>query len=443
MQVKLTGISSYADLEKAKQAEAIAASFARCSRSNLSLSELRNQALSDVESARKSNEKIVFQMGHKSIAEHVCMNFDFSGVSRLAVEYIEKHRLASFTERSQRYTNIIDNALLPDEFKDKDAKRMFFGFTEASQELYEELSDNIEKKNPSKGDPSREDSRYVLSLATPTQLGMTVNARSLERVIFSLRGVGLSETHKIAELLEAEGKKYVPSLIKYTQRPQTAGSGLFFGEGKAGDNVKLLSFTKDTDLVIASGLVFEQRGIFPEKFDDKSMQDIYKGVYESLSVHDTLPRAFELADFTFLLTLSSAAFAQLKRHRMMTILSSLPDPNLGIVVPESINRAGYEKEFMDFAQRSKSAWEQSGMKLASHYFLINAFKRRVLVKMNMRELCHFSRLRMDKHSQWEIRRTAHEIVRAARQRAPLASFMFCGKDDFEAQKSFLDNEGFK
>jgi thymidylate synthase ThyX len=83
--------------------ETLSASYARISRSPLAITELREQARAEIERARKSNETIVFGMGHNSIAEHAVFNFDILDVSRLLVEEIERFRLCSFTEKSQRY----------------------------------------------------------------------------------------------------------------------------------------------------------------------------------------------------------------------------------------------------------------------------------------------------------------------------------------------------
>ncbi len=60
--------------------ETLSASYARISRSPLAITELREQARAEIERARKSNETIVFGMGHNSIAEHAVFNFDILDV---------------------------------------------------------------------------------------------------------------------------------------------------------------------------------------------------------------------------------------------------------------------------------------------------------------------------------------------------------------------------
>jgi len=73
--------------------ETISSSAARISRDPRPINELRKDARADVKKARASNKAIIFIMGHKSIAEHAFFNFDITGVSRRAVEELERPRL--------------------------------------------------------------------------------------------------------------------------------------------------------------------------------------------------------------------------------------------------------------------------------------------------------------------------------------------------------------
>jgi len=73
--------------------ETLSASYARISRDPRPVNELRAVARAEVEKARRSNRKIIFKMGHHSVAEHAVFNFDIIGLSRLATEEIEKFRL--------------------------------------------------------------------------------------------------------------------------------------------------------------------------------------------------------------------------------------------------------------------------------------------------------------------------------------------------------------
>ena len=60
--------------------EVISAAYARISRSPKPVDELRKEAVNDVAAARKSNENIIFEFGHSSVAEHAVFNFDVMDV---------------------------------------------------------------------------------------------------------------------------------------------------------------------------------------------------------------------------------------------------------------------------------------------------------------------------------------------------------------------------
>ena len=67
---------------------------------------------------------------------------------------------------------------------------------------------------------------------------------------------------------------------------------------------------------------------------------------------------------------------------------------------------------------------------AAAYILTNAHRRRVSMKINARELYHIARLRGDTHAQWDIRKTAEEMVRLGKRAMPLALMLATGKDGF-------------
>jgi thymidylate synthase ThyX len=66
----------------------------------------------------------------------------------------------------------------------------------------------------------------------------------------------------------------------------------------------------------------------------------------------------------------------------------------------------------------------------AQYVLTNGHKRKVVFKLNLRELYHFVRLRSDSHAQEEIRRISDRMVDEIRERYPIVASMLCGKDGF-------------
>ncbi|MDR1324218.1 MAG: FAD-dependent thymidylate synthase, partial [Candidatus Margulisbacteria bacterium] len=95
--------------------ETLSAAYARISRDSRPINELRQAARAEVEKSRKSNQKIIFGLGHSSVAEHAVFNFDVIDVSRRAMEELEKFRLCSYTEKSQRYITLDSAYITPPE----------------------------------------------------------------------------------------------------------------------------------------------------------------------------------------------------------------------------------------------------------------------------------------------------------------------------------------
>ena len=99
--------------------ETISAAYARISRSSKGVDLLRVESLSEISKARNSNTNIIFGMGHSSIAEHAVFNLDIIGISRYLTEIVQRSRIASFTEKSQRYVTFGKNYVVPAELNKK------------------------------------------------------------------------------------------------------------------------------------------------------------------------------------------------------------------------------------------------------------------------------------------------------------------------------------
>jgi len=124
--------------------ETISAAYARISRSKKSVDELRKDAAHDVEKARRSNKNIVFEMGHSSVAEHAVFNFDIIGISRYLTEFVQRTRLASFTEKSQRYVTLDGDYVIPEELQnDAQVLKQFQDTIRLQNETYLSLFEKL------------------------------------------------------------------------------------------------------------------------------------------------------------------------------------------------------------------------------------------------------------------------------------------------------------
>ena len=448
--------------------ETLSASYARISRDPRPADELRAAARAEVERARRSNQSIIFKMGHHSVAEHAVFNFDIIGVSRLAIEEIERFRLMSFTEKSQRYITLGADFVVPEEVRGAGLEDLFVGTVKAQNALYHRLYARLkplvfakhpeaaaEPKNHAVLDGwAKEDARYIVSLATEGQLGLTANARSLELLIRRFAAKGLAELATLNARLYELAKAVAPSIILFTDpspfdaetypdlaeaAAKGAGSAPGRKPGAAPKSVALVEAPGDGDLrIIAALLHTVTRLSYAEclaraaKAGPAARKDIVRRALGRMEFYDFPPREFEHADLVYDLVLSASCFAQLKRHRMSTLTWQRYDPALGVTVPSSVREAGAEKEFLAVIDRTNETHARLETKIgpAADYVLTNAHRRRALLKINVRELYHISRLREDATAQWEIRAIAGEMSRSAAKVMPLSCLLVGGKDAF-------------
>lgn len=447
--------------------ETLSASYARISRDPRQIDLLRKIAREEVEKARKSNQAIIFKMGHHSVAEHAVFNFDIIGISRLAIEEIEHFRLCSFTEKSQRYITLGNDFVIPEEIKNSRYKDVFINIVNLQNKLYhklhKELYEYILKKYPDlANDPkqenllsgwAKEDARYITCLATEGQLGTTINARNLELLLRRFAGHKLLEVREMGERLWELVEKVAPSIIlfykanDYDQKTypelKKAVDGLIRLKKakKALVDVSLADYTENADNITLGALVhtltqspFKECLQNVKNLSGKKKLELMKTAFGYTEFYDKTLREFEYANLTYDMIISASCFAQLKRHRLSTMTCQEYNPELGVTIPESIISIGMEDEFMDVIKKTEDVYHKINENLPSvaPYILTNAHRRRVLFGCNARELYHISRLREDKHAQWDIRNITGKMTEQAKEVMPITMLLICGKDKYPA-----------
>ena len=116
--------------------------------------------------------------GHESVLEHASFTFKITGISRITLAQLTRHRIASFSVLSQRYVDQSKQGCrLPDSINRSDYAERFVDYCQTAGELYTELI---------KAGVPKEDARYILPQNVTTDLIMTMNARELGH-FFSLR----------------------------------------------------------------------------------------------------------------------------------------------------------------------------------------------------------------------------------------------------------------
>ena len=124
-------------------------------------------------------------MGHLSPFEHASYTFLLEGVSRALTHQLVRHRIASYSQRSQRYVaHDAFEYIVPPSFEGKtvetpdgpmDAVEYYHRTMAASAEAYGRLRDAL----GGSGESANQDARYVLPNAAETKIMVTMNAREL------------------------------------------------------------------------------------------------------------------------------------------------------------------------------------------------------------------------------------------------------------------------
>jgi thymidylate synthase (FAD) len=124
-------------------------------------------------------EKIM-SLGHQSVLEHASFTFGVDGISRVTSHQLVRHRIASFSQQSQRYVSHTEQfgVVIPDTIATR--PELLLRFTAELEALHLLYGDLVEAGIPA------EDARYILPNATKTNIIMTMNARELLH-FFALR----------------------------------------------------------------------------------------------------------------------------------------------------------------------------------------------------------------------------------------------------------------
>jgi thymidylate synthase (FAD) len=180
--------------------------------------------------SRKDVRKLirrVLSMGHASVLEHAAFTYGAEGISRAASHQLVRHRIASYSQQSQRYVAATFGYVTPKAIRDGEGRKgalladKFVEHMKESARLYAEML--------SAGVPP-EDARFVLPNATETKILITMNARELHH-FFALRLCRRAqwEIREMAKRMLTLANEKAPLLF------ETAGPGCVRGrcpEGK-------------------------------------------------------------------------------------------------------------------------------------------------------------------------------------------------------------------
>jgi thymidylate synthase (FAD) len=126
--------------------------------------------------------------GHMSALEHASFTFAVDGISRACSHQLVRHRVASYSQQSQRYVRFgPDGGFVIPPLVDAspEARAVFYEAMDNARRSYERLVELGSAEGRS-NESAFEDARFVLPNAAETKIVVTMNAREL-RHFFSLR----------------------------------------------------------------------------------------------------------------------------------------------------------------------------------------------------------------------------------------------------------------
>lgn len=430
--------------------EVKAVTFARCSRSDKTFAEIADE-LTEEKSA-EFNEKWVVGYGHSSVAEHAVLNIAVENISRLATEVLENNRLASYTERSSRYQVFKeDDFYFPSNLENTESGAYFVEKMKFLLKnylfFYEKIMAHLKNRIPKKMDEEEskyearlkpvalDSARFVLPVASLANIGVTMNARTLEYAISKMLSHPLKEVQDLGHELKKISQRTLPTLVKYAQpniylmetgRALASLAKKHFAV-RSGDqtNVMLVDYRDDAVNILASALMYRYSSLsFVEirskvsNMSDEEKQEIIAEALKRMSDFDVPFRELEHVYYIFDCLMDEGAYYEFKRHRMCTQTTQDLTVENGYVTPPMMAE---DKELKKIFDDSINVAEEAYRKLKEEfpeeakYFVLNAHKRRVLISLNLRELYHLVKLRAGKMAHFsiqEIARRMYDLVKA-------------------------------
>ena len=268
---------------------------------------------------------------------------------------------------------------------------------------------------------------------------MTVNARELEYALTKMLSHPLEEIQQIGTEAKKAALKIMPTLVKYaafdkyiyetaknlSKVVQKNLKKLVPNEDKP---VVLVKYDKDAEEKILAALFYKfsylsynKILVQVRKMSHKEREKIIDIALKKMTGMDRPTREFEHTYYTFDILIDYGAFRDIQRHRICTQTNQFATTVHGYATPEGIIEAGFKKEYDNLMAKASSAFQKISKRfpIASQYVVPLAFKKRVLITWNLRELFHFIRLRSGAAGHSSYRKIAQEVYKEIKKVHPL------------------------
>ena len=437
--------------------EELAVVFAMTSRRPEPFDEIKDMVTA--EKAADFHERWVLGYGHASVAEHAIVHLAVENVSRLACDTLEDNRLASYTEKSSRYQVLERNAFYTPPELDA-APDLRAAYVEACDCLFDLYHDLVERTQAylATVHPQREGERdgayrlrlrriatdvcrFVLPASTLTNVGVTMNTRSLEHAVRKLLSSDLQEEREVGEEMKEQAKSITPTLVRYADRNeyivrsrealQARSAALQppppASPGPRAVEARLVDYPADAETRLVAALLYRNTHepydavrTRAEALSAEERAAVLAAALGSLGPHDPTVRELEQIEYTFEYLMDYGAYREFKRHRMQSYLPQPLTVAEGYVEPELIQESGLSdvyREAMDVSADAYTCVAALSPRLAE-YAVTHAHLRRLFTRMNLRECYHYFKLRTQPQAHFTIRDAAQQAMDAVAQVHP-------------------------
>jgi len=425
-------------------------------------------------SSEKFWEQFYFDYGHASIADLGHVIICFEGISELAAVHIQDESLWDGQAKSSRYQDFGPGGVfVPDGIQGTPVEATYRGIAARLHQIYEALHTPIKDylvrttPKPDEMKPAAYDrtmaartfdvTRYVLTLASQTNVGQVISIRTLEKQIGRLLSLPIAELRGIGEDLKAAcanppvnvwgelcgqsagvNEPLAPTLARharpsdyvmktYPDLKQAAAERLRLGTMRASEPVELIEPHDPLDELTATLLYrvtshpYQQILAVVREWTEKEKQELVEIALHRRGPHDDLLKEFHCGyAFMFDILMDLGGWRDLHRHRRCQQIRQDFTTIHGYETPALLKDAGVANQYrekMDVVSEQVESLAISHPEAAA-YLTPFGFRTRCLFKMDYAEAEYIARLRSGVKGHFSYRKIAWLMQQALRARHP-------------------------
>lgn len=291
--------------------------------------------------------------------------------------------------------------------------------------------------------------RGLLPVGVKTNLGLYGNGRAYEYLLVKLNASELPEARQLADRMKIALDGVIAPFVKRSDEPRgkayseylrvcrssvkantprylinrDSNDYLFGKIYPDGNNVHLLSWdTNAIESMVEAIFYADSNASLSEiveyvgGMNDREKQQVLDSYCSTRSSRHQRPgRALEVAEYVFEITADIGIYRDLHRHRLCTEIPQELGVDLGFETPDGLrslgeNLAGDYEYAIESVKRSVRKLYELGFAVSAKYLIPMAFRRRWLLKLNLREVIHLCELRSQPSGHTGYRKIAWEIA---------------------------------